>query len=107
MRCALVLVSFSWPSETARWISNVFSRTSPHWRASASCGRRPAYARTEISVASRGFATARIASTVAGASGFTSLRRGRAIFRTTRTGLRASRPPSTARCRMVPSRSNA
>ena len=38
----------------ARWTSSVFSRTSPHCSASASCGRSPAYARTEISVASRG-----------------------------------------------------
>ena len=37
----------------------------------------------------------------------TSLRRGRAILRTSRTGFRPSRPPSTARCRMPPSRSSA
>jgi Domain of unknown function (DUF5919) len=58
VRWAVVLVSFSWPSETARWISSVRSRTSSHWIARASCGRSPASARTESSVASRALADA-------------------------------------------------
>jgi hypothetical protein len=110
VRCARVFVSCSSPSDTARSISSVRSRTSPHRSASASPGRSPAYASTEISVASRSRVRAcclvtaggppsggvrravRRASTVTGASGRTSRRAGRPILRTSRVGLRCQRP---------------
>ena len=76
---------------------------SPQRSASASCGRMPEYARTEISAASRGPLAARSASTVAGANGRTSFFFGRLTLRTSRAGLRLIRPDSAARCRMPPS----
>ena len=81
----------------------VRSRTSCHRSARASCGRSPAYASTEIRVASRAPLAWRRASTVAGASGRTSRRAGRLASRTRRAGLRAILPDSTARCRLAPS----
>jgi len=100
-------VSFSSPSEIARSTSIVCSRMSRHWSASASPGLSPAYARTLISVASRGELAARIRSIVAGASGRTSWRRGSDAFRTARAGFDEIWPFSNARWRIAPRRVSA
>ena len=76
---------------------------SPQRSASASCGRSPEYASTEISPASRGELAARSVSMVAGANGRTSFFFARLTLRTSRAGLRLIRPDSIARCRMPPS----
>jgi len=90
-------VSFSSPSDIARSTRIVCSRTSRHWSASASPGLSPEYARTLISVASRGELAARIRSIVAGANGRTSVRRGSAALRTARAGFDWICPFSNAR----------
>ena len=97
VRISSVFVSFTVEPAAARSTRIVRSPTSSHRSARASSGRRPAYANTETSTASRSCppakSRARIASTVTGASGRTNRLRVARGSLISRTGFRSTPIP--------------
>ena len=101
-RVRRVFVSLNCPIDTACSTTIVRAPTAPQVKPRASPGRRPAYAKTDSSVAPamspRAARSSRISSTTSGGSGLTTRRRCDGGFRTRRIGLEArySHSPSTA-----------